>query len=97
MANLLNSVSEFMAVPPDDTNEEVITIPDDDLSPTQSHYDRKHEKLRALQTDPGTYCNEPEGKTWLNWNLMSICSSILVIQLPCQLNSAPDELILRFK
>ena len=70
VANLLNSVSEFMAVPPDDTNEEVITIPDDDLSPTQSHYDRKHEKLRALQTDPGTYCNEPEGKTWVKHSIL---------------------------
>merc|ERR1712226_1273550 len=59
MANFLHSVSEFMAIPPDDTREEVITVSDFPSSSTQ--YDRRQEKLHALQIDPGTYCNEPEG------------------------------------
>lgn len=64
VANFLQSVSELMAVPPDDSKEEVITVSD---FASSSQYNRRGEKLHALQIDPGTYCNEPEGlfNEWL--------------------------------
>lgn len=65
MANFLHSVSEFMAIPPDDSDE-IITVTDFPSS-SNSQYDRRKEKLCAIQVDPGTYCNEPEGlfNDWL--------------------------------
>lgn len=65
-SQVLHSMSELMAVQePDDTNEEFITLSEGSFS-LQS-YNRKQEKLQILQTDPGTYCNEPEGSfnDWL--------------------------------
>lgn len=65
-SQVLHSMSELMAVQePDDTNEEFITLSEGSFS-LQS-YNRKQEKLQILQTDPGTYCIEPEGSfnDWL--------------------------------
>jgi len=66
LSHVLHSMSELMQVQePDDSNEEFITLSEGSFS-LQS-YNRKQEKLHFLQTDPGTYCNEPEGSfnDWL--------------------------------
>lgn len=65
LSKLLHSVSELMAIDPDDSKDEFITLTDDRFS--LQTYNRKQEKLHIIQTDPGTYCNEPEGlfREWL--------------------------------
>ncbi|XP_066910356.1 BSD domain-containing protein 1-like [Clytia hemisphaerica] len=66
LSKVLHSMSELMSIQePDDSNEEFITLAEGSFS--LQGYNRKQEKLHMLQTDPGTYCNEPEGSfnDWL--------------------------------
>jgi len=59
ISKFLHSVSDLITIEPDDSTEEIITLSDD--KSIASNYDRKQAKVHFIQTDPGTYCNEPEG------------------------------------
>lgn len=56
LSTLLNTVSDYVTVEPDDTSEERIVILSEDKS---VRYDRKQVKIQAMQCDPETYSAKP--------------------------------------
>ncbi|XP_047144200.1 BSD domain-containing protein 1 isoform X1 [Hydra vulgaris] len=63
ISKFLHTVSDLITSPPDDTNDEIITLSD---SFSLENYSRKQEILQSIQLDQGTYCNEPDG-LFLEW------------------------------
>ncbi|XP_013380045.1 BSD domain-containing protein 1 [Lingula anatina] len=65
ITHFLGNIQKALYVPPDDDGEQKLKI-----TPTGVIYDRAQARVYAIQIDPGTYCQEPEGppekyKEWL--------------------------------